>query len=90
MISKNTKVGELVWFAGELWWLDGSFGGYTGQTIFAEPQMALLVRLEEAQDSNYAVLMMFPTSGKEKESLACAMVDEPIVKIWSVDYSEEN
>ncbi len=82
MISKNARVGELVWFAGELWWVDGSFGGYTGQTLFAEPQMALLVELELTQ--NYAILLMFPTMGKEKESLACAFIDQPVCKIWEV------
>ena len=46
MISEDAGVGELVWFAGELWFLDGPFGGYSGQTLFAEPQMALLVELE--------------------------------------------
>jgi len=86
MISEKSKVGELVWFAGELWWVDGSFGGYTGQTLFAEPQMALLVELKK----DYAMLLMFPTDGKEKESLACAMIEEPICKIWNVNYSEEN
>ena len=86
MISANTKVGQLIWFAGELWWIDGALGKYSGQTLFAEPQMALLVELDPMRD--YAVMLMFPTIGKEKESLACAFIDEPVCKIWKVDHSE--
>jgi hypothetical protein len=86
MISTNTKVGQLIWFAGELWWLDGTFGKYSGQTLFAEPQMALLVELDPT--CQYAVMLMFPTIGKEKESLACTFINEPVCKIWKVDYSE--
>ena len=82
MISEDTKVGELVWFAGELWFIDGDFGGYTGQTLFAEPQMALLVELELTK--SYAILLMFPAYGRNKESLACAFIDQPVCKIWKV------
>ncbi len=87
MISKDAGVGELVWFAGELWFIDGAFGGYTGQTLFAEPQMALMVELEPTK--SYAVLLMFPAFGRQKESLACVFIDQPVCKIWRVpeDYS---
>jgi hypothetical protein len=82
MISKNAKVGELVWFAGEAWFIDGPFGGYTGQTLFADPQMALLIEREEIK--SYAILLMFPAFGRKKEALACAYFDQPICNIWKI------
>jgi len=89
MIAKNTNVGELVWFAGEAWFLDGPFGGYTGQTLFADAQMALLIDLELTK--SYAILLMFPAFGRKHEALACTFFDQPVCNIWKVsDHWGEN
>ena len=49
--------------------------------------MALMVELEPTK--SYAVLLMFPAFGRQKESLACVFIDQPVCKIWRVpeDYS---
>lgn len=81
--NTDVCIGELVWFAGEAWFIDGPFGGYTGKTIFAEPQIVLIVELEATK--KYTVMLMFPTHGKEKESLACAFIDQPICRLWRIE-----